>query len=166
MTKHKNNTDYGMKDFFSYYNKHNNYKLDRKTFSHIISEMNLAVVDTLLNERSDYRLPSRCGAIVIRKTKRKTKIIDGKVVNTHPPDWQKTKKLWESDEECRAKKIIIRHTNIHTDGYVFHILYSKASAFFKNKSFYEFKAARNFKRSLTERINDYVKTKFDSPKLY
>lgn len=165
MTK-QNNTDYGMRDYFSYYNKNNSWKLDRKTFSNIVSEMNKTVVDKMLNEQMDFKIPGRCGAIVIRKTKRKVKFVNGKVVNTHPPDWQKTLKLWEKDKESKEKKIIIRHNNIHTSGYVFQILHNKSMANFKNKSFYTFKAARAFKRLLAKRINDYIKPKFDSPKLY
>lgn len=165
MTK-RNNTDYGMLDYHSYYNKNNSFKVDRKTFSNIVSELNKVVVDTMLENGKDFKLPSRCGAIVIRKTKRKVKMVDGKIVNTNPPDWKKTLKLWESDKESKEKKTIIRHSNIHTAGYVFQILYSRSTANFKNKTFYSFKAARNFKRDLAKRINNYIKPKFDSPKLY
>lgn len=162
----QNKKSYGMIDYFKYYNKNNKYKVDRKTFSYIVSELNKTVVENMLEDSLDFKLPGRCGAIVIRKSKRKVKIINDKIVNTNPPDWNKTMKLWEKDPECKKNKILIRHNNIHTAGFVFQILYSRSLANFKNKSFYTFKAARKFKRDLTKRINNYIKPKFDSPKLY
>lgn len=159
-------SNFGMIDYYKFYNKNNNYKINRKDFSYIISELNKTVVKEMLENGTDFILPARCGAIGIRKSKRKVKIVDGKIINTNPPDWGKTKKLWEKDSECKKKKIIIRHTNIHTSGYVFQIKHLRSLANFKNKSLFIFKAARKFKRDLNKRITDYIKPKFDSPKLY
>lgn len=155
-----------MEDYYKYYNKNNSYKLSRKDFSYIVSEMNKEVQSFILNEASEFLLPHRLGAITVRKSKRKVKFINGKAVNTNPPNWKKTLELWEADPEAKEKKILIKHSNLHTSGYVFKIMYARSLANFKNKSFYCFSPARQFKRNLTVRINDYTKDKFDSPKIY
>ena len=154
-----------MADYHRYYNKNNSYKVSRSDYAEVVSEMNKYVTELMLDMEGDFRMPYRCGAVAIRKKKRKiTFDSNGNIINTNPPDWQKTRKLWEKDEEAKEKKILIRHTNMKTSGYVFKVTFLRSLADFKNKKLYGFRACRNFARGLNKRINDYTKIKFDSPK--
>lgn len=157
--------DFGMADFFRYYNKSYNYKVPRKIYCDIVSKLNFATTQDILNN-VEVDLPSRMGSISIRKDKREIKLIDGKIINNAPVDWKKTLLLWEIDKEAKESKLLIKHTNMQTDGYVFRIFYKKWSANYKNKFLYKFSAARDFKRTITENINDYSTKKFNSYLLY
>jgi hypothetical protein len=160
------NQDYGMYDFHKYYNRNNNYKLTKKEFADIISEMNLRLQDFIIEKAFDINLPARMGELGIRKEKRAPKIINGKVVNNAPPNWKETLNLWREDPKAEKDKVVIRHNNMHTNGYVFRIFYRRAKANYKNKSAYYFEQLRDFKRKITKSINDYTKPKYDGIILY
>ena len=92
--------------------------------------------------------------MIIRKNKRGIKLVDNKVVNTHPIDWKTTTQLWETDEDARKKKLIIRFLNNHTSKYVFRILMLKGKGTYLNKKFFRYKPPRSFQRTLAKRILD------------
>ena len=97
------------------------------------------------------------------KQKREVYINDnGKVINTNPVDWKATNHLWETNEKAKENKILIRHTNRHTGGYVFSVYYNKKTAKYKNKKVYFFKPIREVSRSINKRIVDYSKDKYDT----
>lgn len=156
---------FGVSDYFKYYQKNNSYKLSRKVYCDILSSLNYAVTQDVLNN-VEFNMPARMGSLSIRKDKRDIKIVDGKVINNAPVDWQKTLKLWSIDEEAKQNKLLIKHSNMQTNGFVFRIFYRKWSANYKNKFLYKFSAARPFKRTITEKINDYSDKNFNSYLLY
>lgn len=159
-------TNYGMKDYYSYYNKKYNPNVSRKRYNDIISDFNNGIIDLILNDNLEYLIPHIHITLCVRKDKRAPRIINGKLYNNTPVDPVKTKKLWDSDPDAKEKKILVRFNNSHTSGYVFRIYAKKFSRIYKNKKYYKFKPARGFKRLLAKRINDESKDKFDSFKLY
>lgn len=155
--------EYGIADYYKYYCKNNNYKITKKQHNEIISLLNKFIVDEIVETGKEFPLPKRTGYISMTKIKRGLKMLPGeKVINTSPPNWKATLDLWKKDEEAKEKKILIRHTNIHTGGYVYLIKYTKYNATFKNKSIIEFAPVRDFKRAVTKRINDYSKEKYNA----
>ena len=124
------------------------------------------IINQILNEYKVYTVPFLRLKIGIRKSKPKIRFKDGVVVNGNPIDWVKTNTLWEKDDDSKANKTLIRFTNKHTFGYVFHIYALKFAARFKNKSIFRFKSNRKFQRELSKRINDKDKEQFDSYLLY
>tara|TARA_R110000851_G_scaffold57420_2_gene133763 strand:+ start:8285 stop:8755 length:471 start_codon:yes stop_codon:yes gene_type:complete len=96
-----------------------------------------------------FRLPQRLGRIEIRKTKKTVKVDPktGKIINKLVPNWQATKKLWKENPEAKEKKIVLRYTNEHTDGYVFRPRYMKNTANYKNKSIYKMSVNRELRRN-------------------
>lgn len=159
----KDNVPYGMKDYYNFFCKENPYiTISKKQFHNIISEFNKLVAKSLIEDLS-IKLPNRLGDIEIVKTKRKAYISkDGKLKNNIPIDWKATNLLWEKDPKMKKNKVLIRFSNVNTDGYVFRIYYNKRNAIYKNKTIYFFKPVRSLARSITERINDYSKIKFDT----
>ena len=73
---------------------------------------------------------------------------DGKIVNKLPVNWKATNKLWKENPEAKRKKIRIRYTNEHTDGYVFHVYYIKRNATFVNKGLYKMQVNREMARNM------------------
>lgn len=154
---------YGMKDYYNYFvKKYPEYNISRATYNEIITEYNKELCNILI-EDLQISLPFRMGKIEVLKQKRKVYINENnKVINTNPVDWKATNELWERSEEAKERKILIRHSNIKTGGYVFRVDYNKSNAVFKNKRVYFFKAIRDLARNITERIEDYSLPKYDT----
>lgn len=154
---------YGMNEYYSYFCKKNpNLNISRAKFNKVITEYNKLLGESLIEDLT-IRLPFRLGKIEILKQLRKRYLNDdGKLINTNPVNWKKTNELWELDEEAKNKKILIRFDNRHTGGYVFRIFYNKSNAIYKNKRLYFFQPIRTLKRSISTRINDYSKSKYDT----
>lgn len=158
--------EYGMKDYYKYYSKNYNYKIDKKTYNNVISELNKFVVEEIVESSKEFILPHRTGFIGIVKIKRGVKMLpDNTVINSSPPDWKKTIELWNNDEEAKKNKILVRYKNTHTGGYVYNIKYNRYNATFKNKSNMIFLPTRDFKRAIAKRINDYSKEKYNAHEL-
>ncbi len=169
MERSKNNiqSDYGMKDYYKHYmEKYPDSKVTRAKYNKIISIINKELIEMMLNDGLEYKLPYINATLTIRKDKRKPMIKNGKVINPSPVDWVKTKKLWEEDPDTKEKKVLVRYTNSHTSGFVFRIYLKKFGAAIKNRSYYKFKPSRNFQRALGARIKDDNKDKFDTYLLY
>jgi len=157
---------YGMPDYYKYYNDKYNNKVCSKKYNKIISEFNLEIINLIINENIEYSMNPLHLVIGVRKVKRRPRIVNGKLRNTVPIDWKTTKELWQSDEEAKEKKILVRFSNSHTSGYIFSINLIKVGLGFQNKKYYKFKASRKFARDLGERIQDEDKERYDTYKLY
>lgn len=154
---------YGMADYYKFFCKeYPHIKISKSKFNNIISDYNSYLGDSIINDL-EIQLPFRLGKLEMIKQKREVFLDDnGKVINTNPPDWKATNHLWKNNKEAKEKKILIRHTNKHTGGYVFSIYYNKSKAVYKNKKIYFFKPIRKISRSINKRINDYSKVKYDT----
>ena len=154
---------YGMNDYFKYYNKNYSHKVTKQLYNNVISDLNLFITKEIVDRADDFMLPHRMGYITVVKKKQGVKLLPNNIViNNSPPDWKATNELWKKDEEAKLKKIVIRYKNTHTSGYVYTIKHTKYNANFKNKSVATFKASRDFNRSLAKRINDYSKQKYNA----
>jgi hypothetical protein len=160
-TEGKINSHFGVRDYYKYYKKNVENPVEYSKYVKVISELNELVIDDILNKSQDYILPVLGLTLTIRKDERKPQIKNGKLYNNRPPDWQKTNALWDIDPEAKAKKVLVRHINSHTSGFVYRIFCHKFNSSLKNKYFYKFKPSRNFQRSLSQRINDPDKDRFD-----
>lgn len=145
-------TDYGIKDFYKYYYSKSKNPKNKELFNKIVYDFNKRIVDSIINDGLEFTPIKAQFTFCIRKNKRSIKLIDNKVVNTHPIDWKTTTTLWENDEEARDKKLIIRFLNNHTSKYVFRILMLKNKGTYLNKRFFRYKPPRSFQRSLAKRI--------------
>lgn len=154
---------YGMNDYYKFFCEiYGKDKVSKKRFNSIISEYNEKMGELLINDLT-YTLPSKMGTLEILKIKRKVyENSEGKIINNKPIDWKATNDLWKLNKEAAEKKILIRHNNKHTDGYVFKIYYNKRLANYKNKTVYSFKAVREISRNINKRIRDYSKRKYDT----
>ncbi len=166
-SKNKISVDYGMPDYYEYFEQeYPELNIPRSKFNKIIGEVNDGIINLILNEGLEFKLPYLYTTFIIKKDKRKPKIKDGKVINNAPVDWKTTKKLWDEHPETKEKKLLVRYTNTHTSGYVFRIYFKKFGSHLKNRSYFKFKPSRRFQRALSARIKDDNKDKFDAYLLY
>lgn len=166
-SENKIKVHFGMKDYYEFFQKkYTNPKITKLLYNKIVSAANKEIVEIILNKSMDYKIPYLSSVITIRKDKRTPRIVDGKVVNPAPVDWVTTNKLWANDEDAKNKKILVKHLNTHTMGFVFRIYMKKFGSSFKNRTVYKFKPSRHFSRGLSARIKDDKKDKFDTYLLY
>lgn len=163
---HKNKSDFGMPDYFEYYQKTLEGSCDSKKYNQIVSDFNKNLVQLIIEDNLIFYMPGLGFEICIRKEKRKPKLVDGKVVNTVPVDWKATNELWDKDEEAREKKLLVRYNNSHTAGFVFRIYCRKFKARVKHKNLFKFKPNRKFQRALAARVFDLDKDPYDAFLLY
>lgn len=71
-----------------------------------------------------------------------------------PPNWAKTKQLWDSNPVAKEKKTMIYCLNEETDGIRYKLLWSKKIMMVENKILYSLKMTRKNKR----RIHDEIKS--------
>lgn len=164
--KKKIQSDYGMNDYYLFYKNTYDSEITKAVFNKVVTQFNEKLIDLILNESFEYTLPHLGLSLTIRKDKRSPKLVNGKVVNNAPVDWVLTKKLWANNEEAKQNKVLVRYLNNHTNGYVFRIYCKKFGAQLKNRSIYKFKPSRKFQRSLSARIKDLTKDKFETYLLY
>jgi hypothetical protein len=101
-------------------------------------------------------LPSRMGTLSIVGRKQNFRFDEqGKIIGL-PPDWVKTKKLWDKNPEAKEKKILVYHTNDHTDNVRYKFVWTKKSVLVENKTLYSLKMTRTNKRAVHENIIDNV----------
>ncbi len=103
----------------------------------------------LVFEGHQVKLLARTGSIYIRGKKEKPRIKDGKIEGL-APDWVKTKKLWESNPEAKEQKRLVYHTNEHTHGIRYKIMWSKKDIATENASFYALKFSWDNKRTVNK----------------
>lgn len=150
---HKVKSDYGVNDYFKFFKKNYSSNIDRKTYGLVLKEFNSHVRDRLSKKGAGYVIPKRLGKIELRKVKTEVKIDEkGNIINRLPTNWQETRKLWRENPSAKEKKIKIKFTNEHTDGYTFRIVYLRSKANYKNKSIYKMRFNRDMKRNLSKSI--------------
>jgi hypothetical protein len=147
--EHKIKCHYGMTDYWKYYKNNTEDPVSNLKFRKVFRDLMNANRNAISNFAYMFILPCRLGRIEIRKIKKEVKIDPktGKIINKLVPNWQATKKLWKENPEAKAKKIILRYTNEHTNGYVFRPRYIKNTANFKNKTVYKMSINRELRRN-------------------
>lgn len=132
--------------------------LKEHEFYSIIRKVNDYLADSFLHG-NDIELPHGMGRIELRKYDVKVSFKDKKVKTNLPIDWHKTLKLWYEDEEAHKEKTLVKMEEKE----IFKVYYNKQLARYSNKDFYEFKANRELKKRLKQRIKE---GKLDAFKLY
>lgn len=102
-------------------------------------------------EGEEITLPGRLGSVVVAGKKSKLKF-DKKGVPLLPPDWVKTKALWERNEEAKATRKIVYHTNDNSSGVIYKFFWSKNRVALENKSLYSLRMTRTNKRTVSDLV--------------
>jgi hypothetical protein len=102
-------------------------------------------------EGEEITIPAKLGTMFIQGTKKSLKFNkDG--VPLLPPNWAKTKQLWDSNPEAKQTKKIVYCLNEETDGVVYKLLWSKNRVPIENKLYYNFILTRANKRAIHQQI--------------
>lgn len=136
---------------YKQYKKECDNTVDIKTYIDISTRYIKFLVDKI-EEGYEVTLPSRLGTLKIVGTKQQIRFDkDGKVKGLSP-NWPKTKELWNSNPEAKAKKQIVYNTNEHSSGIRYKYLWSKRRVIVTNKTLYSMKMTRENKRRIYRAI--------------
>lgn len=124
--------------------------IDKKLYVELNKAFNDFIIEKVV-EGFTVTLPRRLGYFYIGGTKR-DKFFDDDGNSLLPPDWGKTKKLWERSPEAKEKGTIIRHTNEETGGVSYRLIWSKRSVPFRNKVFMSFRLTKDNKKKIHKAI--------------
>lgn len=154
---HKIKNSLGLTQAFKFYSKTQVNPLNNQQYSKIIRLVNLKLQDYIINGNI-FKMPCRMGELYLTKNNTHVYKKDGKIRTTYPIDWKQTLELWDTDDEARTNKTLIR--NVVNEVYKVH--YNKKKANYKNQTVYNFKVNRDFKikikNSVLEGIvNSYIK---------
>lgn len=142
---------WGVYDVYKHMRKNHWYDIGRplkeKEYYAIVRQVNALLAEELKLGHT-VKLPCEMGVLELRKHTAGVSIVDGKLKNTYPIDWDGTSRLWYENEEEREKKTLLRIE----DPMVYYIKYCEDKAKYKNKVFYRFQVNRFIKRDLKDNI--------------
>ena len=154
-------TDFNIRDSYKLYKDKENPVLDIKDYISICNNYNKFLMNKVF-EGFEVTIPSRLGTLQILGTKQKIEFRENGEPKL-PPDWKKTKELWDRCPECKEKGQRVFHTNDHTGGVRYRLAWSKKRVLTKNKSFYSFRLTRTNKREIYTKVLNgkeyFIKTK-------
>lgn len=121
--------------------------LKEHEFYSIVREVNNLLAEEI-GKGNTIHLPSRMGSLELRRFQPAAKFVNGKLRVTYPVDWDKTLRLWFTDEEARKNKTLVRME----ESTVYRVKYCRYNANYENQSFYEFGLNAKIKHMLKENI--------------
>lgn len=102
-------------------------------------------------EGYEVSLPARLGNLSIIGSKKKIKF-DEKGLPLLPPNWARTKKLWENNPQARLERRLVYCTNEESNGVIYKYLWSKNRVPIENKTLYALRMTRLNKRTVSDAI--------------
>jgi len=143
-------TDLNIRSSYKRYSEEMRTPVEGKEFISIANGYMEFLIQKVL-EGEEVTMPARLGSLFIQGVKKKLKFNrDG--VPLLPPNWAKTKELWDRNPEAKATKKIVYCLNEETDGVVYKLHWSKNRVPIENKLYYNFILTRANKRAIHQSI--------------
>lgn len=143
-------TDQNTASAYSSYYKSTDTPVDKSMYLKI-ANLYMKFLFAKVLDGEEVTLPSRLGSMFITGTKKKLKF-DVNGVPLLPPNWGKTKELWDRNPEAKLNKKLVYCINEETDGIVYKLHWSKNRVYIENKSLYSLRITRDNKRAIHKRI--------------
>lgn len=142
-----------IRDSYRLYKKEFTPKVDINEYARICGEFNKFLIEKVL-DGEEVTLPARMGYLSISGRKQKVRFDENGDVKGLAPDWVKTKKLWNNNQEAKERKQLIYHTNPHTNGVRYRFFWSKNNIYMMNKQLYSLRLSRANKRAIYRKIKE------------
>jgi len=152
-------TTYGITNYYRFY-KQRGGALEKSAFSRIMKSANKILIEELIENAEEYRLPENLGKIAFRKRKNEAFMTSKGIRSNSAVNWKKTMELWENDPRAHEARIKIKYSNMHTSRYMFKIKVFERR--FKNRQYFKMDIKRSAKRAFAQRIKTYNKPKIDA----
>lgn len=143
-------TDINIRSTFKYYKKNKVAVVSEKDYVKINNAFNKFIIDKIF-EGYNVTIPARMGTIsIVGNKKELTFNEDGTPIL--PPDWKKTKDLWDRNPEAKKNKKRVFITNEHSDGIIYKFFWSKERVIIPYKTLYSLRMTRTNKRRVWKEI--------------
>lgn len=143
------------------------YKLSSKEYSDILKDLNDGIINMIILENFEFKMPFGLGTLSMVQKKVKFKLDHKGELNTKnlAVNYKETIALWNKDENARLNKSLIFHTNEHTNGNRMIYYWSKKVSKCSGLNAYGFLACRSVKRKPGAFLKDPDKklTFFEKP---
>jgi len=140
-----------LRDSYKHYKQMSLTPVDIQTYLKMCGQFNKLLMNKVL-EGEEVTLPAKFGTLSIVGKKQKIKFDEQGNVIGLPPDWKKTKELWERNPEAKVKKTLVYCTNEHSSNIRYKFLWSKKRVLVENKTLYSLRMTRTNKRAVYKRI--------------
>lgn len=153
--KVRRSPDITMKEQYEYYKEKLGEKaLPKNIWSAVYKDLMRGIVDKLIFNNLQWRLPYGLGDIYIMKRKIKLKLDEnGNLITKRlMKDWGNTLRMWRAEPETRKQKKYLYHVNKHTNGYRMRIFWMKTTVKVKNSEYYCFAPCVYFKQRLSRTL--------------
>jgi hypothetical protein len=130
-------------------NKAQKFKVGPKKYKEIAQEYLKTIVDLILEDSKEVKLPYNMGEIRIKRSMTSYEMADDNSYKMKV-DWKATKELWKTCDECRERKQRVYHLNEHSDGWYSRWFWSKQNVNIKNQSAYSFDPSFTNRRRLAK----------------
>lgn len=122
--------------------------LSEHEFYSIIRSINKLLADKISNGEV-IQFPHKMGELELRKRKAGVSIVNNKLKNTYPINWENTIRLWFENMKARNERTLLRTESKES----YYVKYNKYKALYENKIFYQFTLNRFIKQRLKDNIN-------------
>jgi len=168
-TSGKHRADIKNSDLYKFYKKNmpkveslsggmtsGSYDIKPKEYSNILKDINEGITDLIVLENFEFILPFRLGILSMKQKTIEYKLDKDGNLNTKnlSVNHKATRDLWSKDEEAKNNKIIIFHTNDHTNNVRMSYWWSKKKAYVQGISAYYFVPCRTLKRKTAKILKD------------
>lgn len=155
--------DYKFNDIYNFYKElYKDKALPKATVMEIYKRLFPAIVQLIVFENMDYRMPARMGYLRVKKKLTGPKIDCNGELDTRDlsVDWKATKRMWltkypgKSAEEIKSipDKPVVRELNEHSNGYRVFWFWDKTTNNLKNQNAYYINMTRSNDKILSRGI--------------
>ena len=140
---------YGLNDYYKYYKKNYNCKVNQRTYTAILKDIFWDLVNSNLINQLEVVFPCKIGILkpyIVKPVIKKTST--GKFVKGTPIDWDSTIKYWEKDAYAKENKILIHYEVNKLAG----IRFVKRMKSYVNQKYFTIKVARNLRKYFYKKI--------------
>lgn len=177
-TEGRHKTDIGTKDLYNFYKNNlikveslaggmtlGSYDITQTLYNSILTDINNSIFDMVIKDNFEFKIPCQLGLFSVKQKKMVIKLDEkGELVTKYmAPDWKGTKILWQNDPEAAKAKVILYHTNEHTNNNKMYYEWSKKKSFTMGIKAYYFTACREKKRYLNQCLKEDNKLQFYEP---
>lgn len=154
--------------------KDKKYKLPQKVHGYVLKDFGLALMNLMLFNNFEFKVPHRLGTMRVLKKKASPKLDSNGIFDKKslPIDYGASQKMWKeiypnlTRKEINAlpNKKYVYYTNEHTNGYIMKLYWIKTYCQIKNKSIYSFKLSRDLQIYMGQIIKNNPQLDFYEPK--
>ncbi len=124
---------------------------DSKTYIAVANGFMKFIMEQV-TEGHEVVLPAKFGSLEIRGRRGTIKINPETGLRSLPPDWVKTRALWNRDAQAKAERKIVYCLNEESSGLIYKVHWSKRNILVENKRLYSLRIARTPKRAISQAI--------------